>query len=173
MRLCAAALISLSLFAGASQRIMQAGAAVPRAPAPASIQDTQRVIIMRSGSQPAINGSPPTITGSARIVRLFQASDPSRMSVSSVTFEPGARTAWHTHVLGQILIVTAGAGWIQAWGGPVEEIRQGDVIWTPPGVKHWHGATRTTGMTHLAIVERRDGQVVEWMEQVSDSQYRR
>lgn len=136
-------------------------------------QDPQLLTITRSGSQPTINGPPQNFTGSARIVRLVQARDPSRTSVSRVTFEPGARTAWHSHPVGQILIVTEGTGWVQARGGPVEEIREGDVVWTPPGVKHWHGATRTAGMTHLAIVENVEGQVVEWMEQVSDDQYRR
>lgn len=139
----------------------------------ASRQGPQPLTITRSGSQPTINGPAQNFTGSARIVRLFQAKDPSRLSGSSVSFEPGARTAWHSHPLGQTLIVTAGTGWVQAWGGPVEEIRQGDVVWTPPGVKHWHGSTRTTGITHLALVENIDGRVVEWMEQVSDEQYRR
>jgi len=139
----------------------------------ASSQSSQPITITRSGSQPTISGPPENFTGSARIVRLLRPNAPARTSVSSVTFEPGGRTAWHTHPLGQILIVTAGTGWVQAWGGPVEEIREGDVVWTPPGVKHWHGATRTTGVTHLAIVENLPGSAVEWMEQVSDQQYRR
>ncbi len=138
----------------------------------AAQQGSQPITIARSGSQPTINGPPENFAGSARIVRLIRASDPARTSVSSVTFEPGGRTAWHSHPLGQILVVTAGTGWVQGWGGKVEEIRQGDVVWTPPGVKHWHGATRTTGMTHLAIVENLEGSVVQWMEQVSDEQYR-
>jgi quercetin dioxygenase-like cupin family protein len=104
---------------------------------------------------------------------LFKANDLSRTSGSLVTFEPGARTAWHTHPLGQTLIVTAGFGWVQQWGGQIEEIRQGDVVWIPPGQKHWHGATATTGMTHIAIQEYLDGKAVEWMEKVSDEQYRR
>ncbi len=104
---------------------------------------------------------------------LFQASDPARVACTSVTFEPGARTAWHTHPLGQTLIVTAGAGWAQRDGGAVEEIRPGDVVWFPPGEKHWHGATATTAMTHIAIQEARDGKTVEWLEHVSDAQYKR
>ena len=139
----------------------------------ASSQGPQPITITRSGSQPTINGPAQNFTGSARIVRLLQPTDPARTSVASVSFEPGARTAWHTHPLGQILVVTAGTGWVQGWGGQVEEIRQGDVVWTPPGVKHWHGATPTTSMTHLAIVENLKDQAVEWMEQVSAEQYRR
>ena len=106
-----------------------------------------------------------------RIDPLFQAPDPARVTGGSVTFEPGARSAWHTHPLGQTLIVRSGLGWTPCWGGPVEEIRPGDVIWCPPGVKHWHGATPTTAMTHIAIQERLDGKVVDWMEQVSDDEY--
>lgn len=138
----------------------------------ASNQGSQPITITRSGSQPTINGPRENFTGTARIVRLIRPNDPARTSVSNVTFEPGGRTAWHTHPLGQILVVTTGTGWVQGWGGRVEEIRQGDVVWTPPGVKHWHGATRATGMTHLAIVESIEGQVVQWMEQVSEQQYR-
>lgn len=139
----------------------------------ASSQASRPITITRSGSQPTLTGPPENFTGSARIVRLLRPNAPARTSVSNVTFEPGARTAWHTHPLGQILIVTAGTGWVQAWGRPVDEMREGDVLWTPPGVKHWHGATRTTGVTHLAIVENLPGSAVEWMEQVSDQQYRR
>ena len=127
--------------------------------------------IKRIGSQPSAKGPPDYFTGTVRIDPLFQAPDPARASGGSVTFEPGARTAWHTHPLGQTLIVTAGCGWAQLWGGPIEEIRPGDVIWFPPGVKHWHGATPTTAMTHTAIQERLDGKVVDWMEKVSDEQY--
>ena len=107
-----------------------------------------------------------------RIDPLFQAADPARVAGASVTFEPGARTAWHTHPLGQTLIVTSGCGWAQREGGPVEEIRPGDVVWFPPGEKHWHGATPTTAMTHIAIQEQLDGKAVDWMEKVSDEQYR-
>ena len=128
--------------------------------------------IKRSGSQPSGKGPAEWFTGTVRIDRLFQAPDPARVAVASVTFEPGARTAWHTHPLGQTLIVTAGAGRAQRWGGPIEEIRPGDVIWFPPGEKHWHGASPTTAMMHIAIQEQLDGIAVDWMEQVSDEQYR-
>jgi quercetin dioxygenase-like cupin family protein len=129
--------------------------------------------IKRVGSQPSNKGSAEYFTGAVRVEPLFQAPDPARVAGASVTFEPGARTAWHTHPLGQTLIVTAGHGWAQTWGGPVEEIKPGDVIWFPPGEKHWHGATPTTGMTHIAIQEKLDGKVVDWLEQVSEEQYRR
>jgi quercetin dioxygenase-like cupin family protein len=128
--------------------------------------------IKRNGSQPSGRGPADYFTGAVRIDPLFQAPDPARARGASVTFEPGARTAWHTHPLGQTLMVTSGFGWAQAWGGPVEEIRPGDVVWFPPGEKHWHGATPTTAMTHIAIQEALDGKVVAWMEQVSDEQYR-
>jgi quercetin dioxygenase-like cupin family protein len=125
--------------------------------------------IKRCGSQPSEDGPTEYFTGTVSIVRLFEAKAPARGA--SVTFEPGARTAWHTHPLGQHLIVTAGSGRAQRWGGPIEEIRPGDVVWFPPGEKHWHGATPTTAMTHIAIQEQRDGKAVDWMEQVSDEQY--
>ena len=137
--------------------------------------------IKRCGSQPSGKGPADWFTGTVRIDPLFDRSDPARVSGASVTFEPGARTAWHTHPLGQTLIVTSGCGWAQRWGnpgdgksgaGPVEEIHPGDVIWFPPGEKHWHGATATTAMTHIAIQEKLDGKAVDWMEQVSDEQYR-
>jgi quercetin dioxygenase-like cupin family protein len=129
--------------------------------------------IKRAGSQPSSKGPAGWFTGPVRIDPLFQPHDPARASGASVTFEPGARTAWHTHPLGQTLIVTAGVGWAQCWGGPKEEIRPGDVAWFPPGEKHWHGATPTTAMTHIAIQEQLDGKVVDWMEHVTDEQYRR
>jgi quercetin dioxygenase-like cupin family protein len=128
--------------------------------------------IMRVGSRPSGKGPTEYFTGSVRIDPLFQAPDPARVRGASVTFEPGARTAWHTHPVGQTLIVTAGCGWVQREGGPVEEIRPGDVVWFSPGEKHWHGATATTGMTHTALQEALNGKVVEWMEKVSDEQYR-
>jgi quercetin dioxygenase-like cupin family protein len=134
---------------------------------------TPTMEIKRNGSQPSSEGPADYFTGSARIDPLFQAPDPARVRGASVTFEPGARTAWHTHPLGQTLVVTSGRGWVQGWGGPVEEIHPGDVVWFPPGEKHWHGATPTTAMTHIAIQEALDGKVVDWMEQVSDEQYRR
>ena len=112
-------------------------------------------------------------TGTVRIDPLFQPHAPARAAGASVTFEPGARTAWHTHPLGQTLIITAGCGWVQRDGGPIEEVRPGDVVWFPPGEKHWHGASPTTAMTHIAIQEQLDGKVVDWLEHVSDEQYRR
>jgi len=124
--------------------------------------------IIRNGSQPSTRGSADWFTGAVRVDPLFQAPEPARVRCASVTFEPGARTAWHTHPLGQILIVTAGCGRAQRWGGPVEEIRAGDVVWFEPGEKHWHGASPNTAMTHIAIQEALEGKVVEWMEQVSN-----
>jgi quercetin dioxygenase-like cupin family protein len=129
--------------------------------------------IKRCGSQPSGKGPAEWFTGEVRIDPLFLAEDPARASGASVTFEPGARTAWHMHPLGQVLIVTAGCGWTQCWGGPIVEIRAGDVVRCPPGHKHWHGATPTTAMTHIAIQEALDGKAVEWMEKVSDEQYRK
>ena len=127
--------------------------------------------IHRSGSRPS--GKPPAeyFTGTVRLDPLFEAPEPARVRGASVTFEPGARTAWHTHPLGQHLIVTAGSGRAQRWGGPIEDIRPGDVIWFPPGEKHWHGATATTALTHIAIQEWLDGRNVDWLEKVSDEQY--
>jgi quercetin dioxygenase-like cupin family protein len=132
---------------------------------------TPKMDIKQSGSQPSTKGPVEYFTGTVRIDPLFQAKDPARAVGASVTFEPGARTAWHTHPLGQILIVMAGCGLVQRWDGPVEEIRPGDVVWIPPGEKHWHGATATTAMTHIAIQEQLDGKTVYWMEKVSDEQY--
>jgi quercetin dioxygenase-like cupin family protein len=128
--------------------------------------------IKRSGSQPSGKGPADWFTGAVRIDPLFQPTDPARTAAASVTFEPGARTAWHTHPLGQTLIVTAGAGQAQRWGGAIEQIRPGDVVWFPPGEKHWHGATATTALTHIAVQEQLDGKAVEWLEQVSEAQYR-
>src|SRR4051794_28251248 len=127
--------------------------------------------IKRVGSQPSAKGPAEWFTGSVRIDPLFQAPAPALVQGASVTFEPGARTAWHTHPLGQTLIATAGRGWVQRKGGPVEEIRPGDVVWFAPGEKHWHGATATTGMTHIALQENLNGQVVDWMEHVRDEEY--
>jgi quercetin dioxygenase-like cupin family protein len=128
--------------------------------------------IRRSGSRPSGKGPAEYFTGAVRVDPLFDAPEPARVRGAHVTFEPGARTAWHTHPLGQTLIVTSGLGWVQSWGGPVEEIRPGDVIWFPPGEKHWHGATRTTGMTHIAVQEQLGGKTVDWMEKVTEEQYR-
>jgi quercetin dioxygenase-like cupin family protein len=129
--------------------------------------------IKRVGSQPSAKGPSDWFTGTVRIDPLFTAPAPAFVQGATVTFEPGARTAWHTHPLGQTLIVTAGMGWAQREGGPVEEIHPGDVVWFSPGEKHWHGAGPTTAMTHIAIQESKDGKVVEWMEHVTTEQYRR
>jgi quercetin dioxygenase-like cupin family protein len=129
--------------------------------------------ITRAGSQPSGKGPAEWFTGTVRIDRLFSAPAPARVGAALVTFEPGARTAWHTHPLGQMLIVTAGFGWVQQEGGPVQEIRPGDVVWFPPGEKHWHGATSTTAMSHIAIQEAPNGSPVAWLEHVSDQQYQR
>src|SRR2546421_9664078 len=129
--------------------------------------------IKRNGSRPSTKGSPDWFTGSVRVDPLFQAPGPARVGAGHVTFEPDARTAWHTHPLGQTLIVTSGLGWVQREGGPIEEVRPGDVVWFPAGLKHWHGATPTTAMTHIAITESQNGKNVDWMEKVSDEQYRR
>ena len=127
--------------------------------------------IRRSGSQPSGKGPAEYFTGTVRVDPLFQAIDPARAAGASVTFEPGARTAWHTHPLGQTLIVTAGCGQAQRWGGPIENLRPGDVVCIPPGEKHWHGAAPTTAMTHIAIQEQLNGKGVDWMEKVSEEQY--
>ena len=127
--------------------------------------------IRRAGSQPSRKGPEDWFTGTVRIDPLFDRSEPARVSGASVTFEPGARTAWHTHPLGQTLIVTAGAGRVQQWGGPMQEIRPGDIVWFPAGEKHWHGAAPATAMTHIAVQEQLDGKAVDWLEHVSDEQY--
>lgn len=156
MKILSAAAIALSL--GLS-------AACATEPEPAPIK------IMRIGSQPSSAGGEQNFTGSVRVDSRFQAPLPARVGGGIVTFEPGARTAWHTHPLGQTLIVTAGVGRVQKWGDAVQEIRPGDVVWIPPGVKHWHGATPTVGMSHVAISEALEGKSVEWMEKVSQEQY--
>jgi quercetin dioxygenase-like cupin family protein len=127
--------------------------------------------IKRAGSQPSGKGPVDYFTGTVRIDPQCSPPDPARVVVALVTFEPGARTAWHTHPLGQTLIVTSGCGWAQRLGGPIEDIRPGDVVWFPPGEKHWHGATSTTAMSHIAIQEKLDGSTVTWMEQVTEEQY--
>jgi len=129
--------------------------------------------ITRVGTHPSIKGPADWFTGAVRIDPLFQAPEPALVQGVSVTFEPGARTAWHTHPLGQTLIVTAGCGWVQREGAAVEEVHAGDVVWFSPGEKHWHGATATTGMTHIAIQEQQNGKVVDWLEQVTAEEYRK
>jgi len=158
MKLLSATVMSLSLVASAFAQTNPGG-------------DSQTMNIARSGSQPSSRAPAEHFTGSVRIDPLFQANDPARASGAYVTFEPGARTAWHTHPLGQRLIVTAGFGRVQHWGGPIEEIRPGDVVWIPPGVKHWHGAAPASAMTHIAITEQLDGKAVDWLEKVSDAEY--
>lgn len=129
--------------------------------------------IIHNGAQASLVGSDDYFTGRVRIDGLFQAEDPARVGGATVTFEPGARTAWHTHPLGQTLIVTQGRGWVQELGKAIQEINPGDIVWIPEGVKHWHGATSETAMTHIAIAESLNGSVVEWMEKVTDEQYRK
>jgi 4-carboxymuconolactone decarboxylase len=177
MKLLAAAAITLSLFASASSQTSgqtnQAGtvSGIDTATG-ASAQDTQAIKITRSGSQPSRPAPAENFTGQVSVEPLFEANAPARAFGARVTFEPGARMGWHSHPLGQILIVTAGTGRVQRWGDPVEKIRQGDVVWTPPGQKHWHGAAPDSSMTHIAITEQQlDGKRVEWMEKVSDAQY--
>ncbi|MBY3217666.1 cupin domain-containing protein [Rhizobium laguerreae] len=142
--------------------------------ATAALAETNPMItVTRSGSQPSAAGPAENFTGSVRVDSRFQGTTPARIGGATVTFEPGARTAWHTHPLGQTLIVTAGLGLVQAWDGPVQEIKPGDIVWIPPGMKHWHGASAENGMSHIAFSESLDGKSVEWMEKVSDEQYRR
>ncbi|MEQ8694844.1 MAG: cupin domain-containing protein [Gammaproteobacteria bacterium] len=129
------------------------------------------IVVTRAGAEPSSVGSAENFTGSVRVDDRFKGSGEARISGATVTFEPAARTAWHTHPLGQTLIVTAGVGRVQHWGGPVQEFRPGDTVWIPPEVKHWHGASPTVGMSHIAFSEALDGKTVEWMEKVSDEQY--
>ena len=149
-----------------------AGPVAAQAPAVTAQARNGTIQITRAGSQPSRKGPAEYFTGAVRVDPLFQAPDPARASGGHVTFEPGARSAWHTHPLGQTLIITSGLGWAQQWEGPVEEIRAGDIVWFPPGVKHWHGATPTTAMTLIAIQESLNGKTVDWLEKVSDEQYR-
>jgi quercetin dioxygenase-like cupin family protein len=167
----AATIMSLFILAanGASGQTASASGASQTKP----VQNSETIRIARSASLQSNKGSAQYFTGSVQVQQLFRTHDPSRTSGGKVTFEPGARSAWHTHPLGEILIVTEGTGWIQQWGEPIEEIRKGDVIWIPAGVKHWHGATPTTTMTHIAIQEQLNGKAVEWMEKVTGEQYRK
>ena len=152
MKLLAATIASLALIASASVV-------------------AQELDIKRNGSRPSNKGPAETFTGAVRVDPLFAAQDPSRTSGGAVTFEPGARSAWHTHPRDQILIVTAGSGWVQRWDGSRQDMKPGDVVWIPPGVKHWHGATAITAVTHVAIQEHENGKVVDWLEKVSDEQH--
>lgn len=138
----------------------------------ATAAEPLRIAVARVGSQPSSVGPEQNFTGSVRVDSRFQAAAPARVGGGIVTFEPSARTAWHSHPLGQTLIVTAGVGLVQQWDEPVQEIRPGDVVWIPPGAKHWHGASPTVGMSHVAIAEALDGKSTDWMEKVSDAQYR-
>ena len=147
------------------------GTAVSLALLAALPADAQGIEISPNGSRPSTKGAAENFTGSVIVTPLFGANAYTRVTIGQVSFEPGARTAWHTHPAGQTLIVTSGVGWVE-WNGEKREMRPGDVIWTPPGVKHWHGATATNGMSHIAIQEQLDGKVVDWMDQVSDEQYR-
>jgi len=162
MNLLLTALLSTSLLGSIEAQTAQPGR-----------KQMQNITISHSGSQASTQGSAEYFTGSVRIDPLITVTQPSRLAGARVTFEPGARTAWHQHPLGQTLIVTAGTGCVQQWGGPVQEIREGDVVRIPPGQKHWHGATATTRMTHIALQEELDGKVVEWLEHVTDAQYKR
>lgn len=134
-------------------------------------QTKQEIVVTPAGAQPSSMGDAVHFTGPVRVDSRFRGSEPARISGAIVTFEPGARTVWHSHPLGQTLIVTAGVGFVQSWGGPIQEIHPGDIVWIPPGVKHWHGARTSIGMTHIAITEMLDGQSVNWMERVTDEQY--
>jgi len=172
IKLLAIAAVTLSLLALAYAQAPREGTTLAtNAPVAAHINQPQKMTITRSSARASRRGPEANFTGNVRVEALFPLYSPSRMSGGSVTFEPGTRSAWHTHPLGQILIVTAGAGWVQQEGDEKQEIKQGDVIWTPPGVKHWHGATATERLMHIAIQESLDGKNVEWMEKVSDDQY--
>jgi quercetin dioxygenase-like cupin family protein len=145
--------------------------ALAQQPMKQSMERKTTMKIERNGSRPSTRGAQDCFSGSVRVEPVFQVGDPMRLNAGSVTFEPGARTAWHTHPLGQTLIITAGLGWVQTDGSPIEEVRPGDVVWFPPGEKHWHGATPSTAMTHIAVQEALNGKNVDWMEKVSDTQY--
>jgi len=165
MKLIVASFLALSLLVSASAQSNQASTVS------AVVQDSQTIKITRSGTLASQQGPAENFTGSVSIQFLEQARPPARTSSALVTFQPGARTAWHSHPLGQILIVTAGAGRVQRWGDAIDEIKQGDIVWIPPGQKHWHGASPTSSMSHIAIVEALDGKSADWMEKVSDAQY--
>jgi len=168
MKLLGATISALSLVGSAYTQTVQNGASADTRGGQGA---GQSIKILRSGSQPSREGPAENFSGKVRVDPLFEASAPGRARGSLVTFDPGARTAWHTHPLGQVLIVTAGVGRVQRWGDPVDEIRKGDVVWIPAGQKHWHGAATNSSMSHIAIVEVLDGNSVEWKDKVSDSQY--
>jgi quercetin dioxygenase-like cupin family protein len=172
MKMFAVTLMSLLVLAAAVAVDSQAPAASgPTAHSTYSREDSQMISITPNGSQPSSKGPAEYFTGAVRVDYLFQPQDPARASGAYVTFEPGARTAWHAHPLGQTLIVTSGCGLVQSWGGPIEKIRPGDVVRIPPGVKHWHGATATTAITHIAIQEHLEGKAADWLEKVSEEDY--
>ena len=171
MKLIAKMITGVSLLASAAAFAQGGGARAIDASQTASLQASRTIKITRSGSQLPAKGPAEHFTGSVSIDPLFSENPPAHVSGGRVTFDAGARTAWHRHALGQTLIVTAGKGWVQQWGGQVEGIREGDVVWIPPNVKHWHGATASTSMTHIAIQESLNGKSVEWMEKVSDERY--
>jgi 4-carboxymuconolactone decarboxylase len=167
MKQSAAVIVSAVVLAGAPLQGQQAGRSAMTA-----ASDDKAIVVTPSSAQTSRQGAAENFTGSVRVDQPFQASAPGRVSGARVTFEPGARTAWHSHPLGQTLIVTSGVGRVQRWGDPVDEIRPGDVVWIPPGQKHWHGASPAIGMSHVAITEQLDGKGVDWMEMVTDEQYR-
>ena len=171
MKLLIAMAGSLFLLAAAASHANDGASMIAGNPLAEQARKSQT--ILRAGSQPSAKGPADYFTGSVRIDPLFPANDTAHFSGGYVTFEPGARSAWHTHPTGQHLIVTAGLGWTQEWGGPVVEIRAGDVVWCPPGVKHWQGASPTTAMTHIALTGTNNGKNVAWMEKVTDEQYRK
>ena len=168
-----AAVVLIPMVASAVAEAFQARGTEEAAGLKAAKPDDQKPVMVKRGAEKPAAGQPGGFfTGSAGVDRLFPAEDPSRVAIASVTFEPGARTAWHSHPLGQTLVVTEGTGWVQGWGGKVQEIKAGDVVRTPPNQKHWHGATATTRMRHVSVVEHLEGKNVEVMEPVSDEQYR-
>lgn len=153
-------------------RAIALAAVLPMLAAEAQSPNAGALDVRKNGSRPTAVGPAETFTGMVMVEQLFGPTDSTRAAAGLVSFTPGARSAWHSHPAGQTLIVTSGTGWVQAWGGQKQEIKPGDVIWTPPGVKHWHGATATNSMSHIAIQERVEGQIVQWMEHVSDEHYR-
>ena len=173
MKLITSTVVSLFLLALVSMHANPSAASELGAPPAASGKDSQSIKIIKMGSQPSSRGAAANFSGTVHSQSLFQETAPSRLAGNLVTFEAGARTAWHAHATGQTLIVTDGTGWIQQWGGTIEVIRKGDIVRIPPGQKHWHGATATTSMTHISLVERIEGKSADWMEKVSDDQYRK